>query len=256
MRSLGRRYLRSAIGVACGLLIGIAAIAILKHPGIGSLFGRSTVSQRAAVTTAAPSEASDGESVTMTLHDKPRPLPELRFTKADGRELTIADFRGRFVLLNLWATWCVPCRKEMPALDRLETKLGGPNFEVVALSIDRQGLAAVRPFFKELGLKALNIYLDPSGKAAAALNAPGIPTTLLLDREGREVARKIGPAGWDSPEMVDVLRRYLPRKGAADRDWSPSPGEKLTRFAGADGSDRLQSNSANAQHIETDEVTK
>lgn len=147
--------------------------------------------------------------------DKPRPLPELHFTNANGQPLSLADFRGRFVLLNLWATWCVPCRKEMPTLDRLEVNLGGRDFEVVALSIDRQGLAAVRPFFKERRLKALRIYLDQSGQAASTLGAPGLPTTLLIDRDGREVARKIGPAEWDSPAMEGAIRRYLTGKATA-----------------------------------------
>jgi thiol-disulfide isomerase/thioredoxin len=150
----------------------------------------------------------------MTFYDKPRPLPELHFTNADGHKLSVADFRGRMVLLNIWATWCVPCRKEMPALDRLETKLGGPDFEVVALSIDRQGLAAVQPFFKEFRLKALHIYLDQSGKAAVALNVPGIPTTLLIDHDGREIARKIGPAEWDSPKVLQVLDQHMKLRGA------------------------------------------
>ena len=117
----------------------------------------------------------------------PRPLPELRFADAGGRKLTLADFRGRLVLLNLWATWCVPCRKEMPTLDRLQARLGGPGFEVVALSIDREGVSAVQPFYKELGLKALRIYVGQSGEAADKLGAPNIPTTLLVDRNGREL---------------------------------------------------------------------
>ena len=117
----------------------------------------------------------------------PRPLPELRFADAGGRKLTLADFRGRLVLLNLWATWCVPCRKEMPALDRLQARLGGSGFEVVALSIDRKGLSAVQPFYQELVLKALRIYVDQSGEAADKLGAPNIPTTLLVDRNGREL---------------------------------------------------------------------
>ena len=147
--------------------------------------------------------------------DEPRPLPELRFADGDGRDLTLGDFRGRLVLLNIWATWCVPCRKEMPTLDRLQAKLGGPDFEVIALSIDRQGLAAVKPFYAELGLKALRIYLDASGKATQALTTVGVPTTLLIDQEGREIGRVLGPAEWDSPEVEAVIRRYLKRSSAA-----------------------------------------
>lgn len=140
---------------------------------------------------------------------EPRSLPALHFTNAEGRALTMADFHGRVVLLNLWATWCVPCRKEMPALDRLEAKLGGPAFEVVPLSIDRQGLAAVQPFYRQLGLKTLRIYVDPSGDAAFAVGAPGVPTSLLVDRDGRELGRVVGAAEWDSPAAEALIRKYL-----------------------------------------------
>ena len=156
--------------------------------------------------------------------NQPRPLPELRFIDGNGRAMNFADFRGRVVLLNLWATWCVPCRKEMPTLDRLQAKLGGPDFQVVALSIDRQGLSVVKPFYKELGLKALGIYVDQSGKAASDLGAVGIPTTLLVDRKGRELGRKAGPAEWDSPATIDMIRRYLkPPAGAGQQPTDGGP---------------------------------
>jgi thiol-disulfide isomerase/thioredoxin len=145
----------------------------------------------------------------------PRPLPELHFTDGGGRKLTLVVFRGRVVLLNLWATWCVPCRKEMPALDRLQARLGSPAFEVVALSIDQKGLSTVQPFYKELGLKALRIYLDRSGEAAFELHAPGLPTSLVIDRQGREVDRVVGPADWDSPQVEAVIRKYLAESEAA-----------------------------------------
>ena len=123
--------------------------------------------------------------------------------------MTLADFRGRFVLLNVWATWCLPCRKEMPALDHLQAVLGGPGFEVVALSIDRGGSSVVQKFYQELGIKALGIYLDASDATTSDLKVPGIPTTLLVDREGRETGRKIGPATWDSSEAIETIRGYI-----------------------------------------------
>jgi thiol-disulfide isomerase/thioredoxin len=147
----------------------------------------------------------------------PRPLAELRFTDAGERTLTLGDFRGRIVLLNLWATWCVPCRKEMPALDRLQARLGGPGFEVVALSIDRKGLSAVQPFYRELGLRALRIYVDRSGEAADKLGTPGLPTTLLINRDGRELGRVVGPAEWDSPPVEALVRKYLAVSSAEPR---------------------------------------
>ena len=143
----------------------------------------------------------------------PQLLPEIRFQGADGKSYTLSDFRGKVVLLNVWATWCAPCRKEMPALDRLQQKLGGPDFQVVALSIDNGGAAAVRRFYDETGVRALAIYVDSSLEATSKLRTVGIPTTLLIDREGRERWRKTGPAEWNSPEIIESLRGKL-RGGA------------------------------------------
>jgi thiol-disulfide isomerase/thioredoxin len=129
--------------------------------------------------------------------------------------MSLADFRGKVVLLNIWATWCAPCRREMPTLERLQAELGGPDFEVVALSIDRKGLSVVKEFYEELGLQQLGIYVDASGTASRELSALGIPTTLLIDHEGNEVGRLAGPAEWDSPEMVTFIRGYIERQSGA-----------------------------------------
>ena len=143
----------------------------------------------------------------------PQPVPDIRFQGADGKPYTLSNFRGKVVLLNVWATWCAPCRKEMPALDQLQQKLGGAEFEVIALSIDSGGPAAVRRFYDEMGIRSLAVYVDPSMEGTGKLRALGIPTTLLLDSEGRERWRKSGPAEWDSPEIVESLRAKL-RGGA------------------------------------------
>jgi thiol-disulfide isomerase/thioredoxin len=145
------------------------------------------------------------------VHASPRPVPPIAFKNLQGDPMSLADFRGKVVLLNIWATWCTPCRREMPTLDRLQAELGGPDFEVVALSVDRQGRRVVGEFYHELGLWQLGIYLDPSGEAPRALKALGIPTTLLIDRQGREVGRLLGPAEWDSPAMVAFFRGYVER---------------------------------------------
>lgn len=151
--------------------------------------------------------AAAGDSLTLLA--KPRPVPVVNFVNGKGQPMTSADFRGRTVLLNIWATWCAPCRKEMPTLDRLEQKLGGPNFEVVALSIDHQGRDVVARFYRELGIKTLRLYVDQSAKAIGPLGVVGLPTTLLIDRDGYEIGRKIGPAQWDSAENVELIRRYV-----------------------------------------------
>lgn len=164
--------------------------------------------------------------------DAPRPLPDLAFVDGDGRPLTLADFRGKVVLLNIWATWCVPCREEMPTLDRLQAELGGPDFAVVALSIDRAGAKAVHEFYEEIGIRHLGLYVDSSGKASRDVGVVGLPTTLLVDREGRELGRLIGPAEWDSPEAVTFIRRHLQQKADLRvRPW-------LTRKANARLPDR------------------
>lgn len=152
---------------------------------------------------AAPTTASDQPPFIAL--ETPRPLPPLSFVDGDGAAVTLADFHGRIVLLNVWATWCVPCRKEMPALDRLQGKLEAADFAVVPLSIDHRGRDAVERFYREVGLTSLRLYLDPSGKAPYTINAFGMPTTLLIDRDGRELGRVIGAAQWDDAAMLSRI---------------------------------------------------
>ena len=149
------------------------------------------------------------------VHESPRPVPEIQFENGQGEAMSLADFRGKVVLLNIWATWCAPCRREMPTLERLQAELGGSNFEVVALSLDRKGRPVVEEFYEELGLQNLAMYVDESGAAQRALNVLGLPTTLLLDRDGNEIGRLLGPAEWDSPEMVSFIRGYVERQSGA-----------------------------------------
>jgi thiol-disulfide isomerase/thioredoxin len=146
---------------------------------------------------------------SFVLHETPQSVTDLSFVDDEGRELSLANFRGKTILLNIWATWCVPCREEMPALDRLQAKLGGSDFEVVPLSIDRDGLAKVKAFYEELSLGALGIYVDDPGKAAYRLSALGIPTTLLINPDGLETGRLVGPAEWDSPELINLIQQQL-----------------------------------------------
>lgn len=139
----------------------------------------------------------------------PKAVPVLQFEDAVGHPRTLADFRGKVVLLNLWATWCAPCREEMPALDRLQAELGSPRFVVVAVSVDSQGAEIARKFFAEAGVKSLALYVDRSAQAAFKLGAAGLPASLLVDANGRELSRHLGPAKWDAPEVVDELRRLI-----------------------------------------------
>ena len=155
-----------------------------------------------------------GAMAPLLVRPKPLDLPEFTFAGADGQSKSLADFRGKIVLLNIWATWCVPCREEMPALDTLETKLGGKDFQVVAVNIDKGGPGKAAAFLKETGATHLTLYTDPSGKLFSTLKAVGMPTTLLIDRDGKEIGRLIGPADWASPEAVAVIEAAIAALGA------------------------------------------
>jgi thiol-disulfide isomerase/thioredoxin len=140
---------------------------------------------------------------------EPKPVPELTFLDAEGNEVSLADFQGDVVVLNLWATWCAPCRREMPSLDRLQAKFGGDGLEVIALSLDRGDVAKVRAFFDELKISHLAVYQDPQARAGRELEAPGLPTTIVIDRSGQEVGRLLGPAEWDSEEALAVIKALI-----------------------------------------------
>jgi thiol-disulfide isomerase/thioredoxin len=142
--------------------------------------------------------------------DPPEPAPEVEFLDAEGNAVTLQDFRGQVVVLNLWATWCAPCRREMPSLDRLQAKLGGDDLQVVALSQDRgESLDKIREFYDEVGVEHLAIYRDPKASVARALRAPGLPTTVVIDGDGREVGRVLGDAEWDGDGAVELLRGFM-----------------------------------------------
>ncbi|UFN47733.1 TlpA family protein disulfide reductase [Roseomonas sp. OT10] len=138
-----------------------------------------------------------------------RPVPELAFTDGEGAPKSLASFAGQGVVLNLWATWCPPCVAEMPALDRLQAMLQAEGIVVVPLSSDRGGRAQVAPFYAARGLKHLGMWLDPRGAVGRALGVRGLPTTLVLDRQGRERARLEGAADWDSAPLAAAIRRLV-----------------------------------------------
>jgi thiol-disulfide isomerase/thioredoxin len=131
------------------------------------------------------------------------------FQDADGKPMSLADFRGKGVVLNLWATWCVPCVAEMPALDALATKLAGQNIVVLPLSSDRGGANLVQRFYASHDIAHLGTWIDPFGKTAKSLGARGLPTTVLIDRQGREVARLEGGADWATDEATATITRLL-----------------------------------------------
>ncbi len=150
-----------------------------------------------------------GEVAAMVVADRPLKLPDLEFNDQAGAVRHLSEWRGRTVLLNLWATWCVPCRQEMPALDALQDKLGNEKFEVVAVNIDTRNLDKPRAFLKDVGVGWLSYYADPSAKVFTDLKvagkATGMPTTLLVDPAGCEIGTVAGPAEWASDDGVKLV---------------------------------------------------
>ena len=152
---------------------------------------------------------SKGEITAFVFKKSRDEVPEFSFTDGDEKPLTLADWKGRVVLLNLWATWCAPCRKEMPGLDRLQGELGGDDFEVVALSVDRKGIKPSAKFLKEVGAENLALYVDDTSKAMFEMRARGLPATYLIDREGRLIGRLVGPAEWDTDEAKALIQAAI-----------------------------------------------
>ncbi len=141
-------------------------------------------------------------------------LPAFDFTTASGETKTLAAYTGRGVVLNFWATWCEPCIKEMPALDQLARAVGDDRIAVLPLSSDRAGAPAVEAFYKEKNIRSLPVLLDADGAAARAIGARGIPTTVILDAEGRERQRVEGAVDWSKPDVAAALRKVIGKPAA------------------------------------------
>ena len=150
-----------------------------------------------------------GAMTTFVFKPQPEPLPDLQFVNGSGAEVSLASFRGKIVLLNVWATWCAPCREEMPALDKLQAALGSDKFQVVALAVDKSGIEGAKKFLADIKAERLEPYADPTAKEGTRLKVIGMPTTILIDAEGREIGRLIGPAHWDSPEARRLIEAQL-----------------------------------------------
>ncbi|MDO9412557.1 MAG: TlpA disulfide reductase family protein [Pseudolabrys sp.] len=199
-------------GVAVGLA-GVYGIATLA----GNLFGgadkTASVCRPAVDLAAKIAPFARGEVAAVTVAKNPLQLPNLAFQDASGKALTLDAFRGRTVLVNLWATWCVPCRQEMPALEALEKKLGSPNFEVVTINIDTRDAEKPKTWLKEVGITGLKYYADPNAKTFQDLKsvgrAFGMPTTLLVDPQGCEIGTIAGPAEWASDDAVKLVEAAL-----------------------------------------------
>ncbi len=158
--------------------------------------------------------ADSANGFRFTPYPQPRPLPALSFLDGQGKPTSLAAFRGKVVLLNVWATWCPPCVKEMPTLNKLQEVLGGKDFAVLPLSVDKGGVFAVQSFYQDNFIDHLPVYVDPTTKVLDGLNILGTPTTILIDKQGREIARTLGPQDWDQPSVIAQLRQYMARPAA------------------------------------------
>ena len=203
---------------------GPAATGVVARPAATSdaatTAPQSTAVAQAATPSAAPLPAglpsgpgrnplSVGEMAAFVFKPAPEPLPKVVFVDAAGKERTLDDWKGKVVLLNLWATWCIPCRKEMPGLDRLQGEFGSEKFEVVAVSVDRTGTAGAKKFLDQIKVEKLAVLADPTARMGTTLRAIGMPATLLIDGEGREIGRLVGPAEWDTPEAKALIQAAL-----------------------------------------------
>ncbi len=206
-RTTERIFGERMIGLLAAVLLALAAVVPL--PAADAAPGP----KRAAGMSAEPPPFR-GTARSFVFLKEPRAVQFGPFADADGRPVTIERYRGKVLLVNFWATWCAPCIHEMPTLDRLQKALGGPGFAVLTVSLDRKGMAAVGPFWREQGYRHLPILLDSRWKTARRLGVGGLPATFLLDREHRIVGYLLGPAEWDSPQAKAFLRFYIARAGS------------------------------------------
>jgi len=201
---------------AIAAVVGFAAVYVTfgrsdnaVRPAAETTSTVATVKQLTAPSGPGSNALSQGHMAAFVFKKEPEAVPEVRFQDGNGAEKTLADWRGKVVLVNLWATWCAPCRKEMPALDHLQKELGSSKFEVVAISIDRTGLPGARKFLDETGVRDLALYADPTTKLSSVLRAVGLPVTVLIDAQGREIGRLVGPAEWDSEDAKRLIRAVM-----------------------------------------------
>ena len=146
-----------------------------------------------------------------------RPPLTVAWRDANGQEISLAAFRGKVVMLNFWASWCSPCLRELPSINRLQARLGGDQFTVVALNVDRGGKSVAERYTRRLKLDKLALYIDQSNNAAKSMKLKNMPTTIIFDAEGREVGRLVGAAEWDTEEAINLLKWFIDNPGYADK---------------------------------------
>jgi thiol-disulfide isomerase/thioredoxin len=208
-----RRPQRALWIVALSALLGFGAVYVIggrfdnKSPEISGASAQD--SSAPAVGASGDSSFKLGEMAAFVMKKPPEPVPDITFQDASGKDVTLASFKGKTILLNLWATWCGPCREEMPALNTLQKELGGAKFEVVALSLDHGGYAASRKFLDDLKATDVKLYADATAKQGMALRLIGMPTSILINKDGMEVGRLAGSAKWDSADAKKLVESAI-----------------------------------------------
>ena len=177
--------------------------------GASALFATPAEADLSAAQVTALKEARAGDMKKLVIHDEARPRLVRQFENRNGAAKQVEDWEGKVVVLNFWATWCPPCRKEMPSLDRLEGAMGDDGFEVLALSMDRASVGKIENFFMSIDVENLEIYREPSLRIGTEAGVLGMPITLVLDRKGREIARLQGEAEWDGPNAQAILKQII-----------------------------------------------
>lgn len=217
---------KSIAGLAAIALLVLGAVYLIASPGgngndaengpSGISAADQALAHRATLAIAGQAK---GAMENFVPEANPSPVPAVSFVDVDGKEHDFSLFRGKLVLLNLWATWCAPCRHEMPTLDQLQSEVGSDRVEVVALSVDQTGLEGVKKFFSDIKVSHLAIYNDPSAGAGLRFKAIGLPTTLLISPDGLILGRFVGPAEWNAPEARALIQAVAdiyagPKNGA------------------------------------------
>ncbi len=200
------------IGAGLAVLAAITGIYWFQAEGRKAGPADAAAETAAAVPHAVTRDLAAGALAAFLVKPERKPVADAAFQDAAGKPLKLSDFKGRVVLVNLWATWCAPCRKEMPDLAALQKELGSDQFEVVAISVDRKGVEASSAFLKETGAENLKLYVEPTTEILNQLQAIGLPATVLIDRQGREIGRLLGPAQWSSPEAQTLIKAALAEK--------------------------------------------
>lgn len=196
------------------LTLTVAALIIVLASGLWYISSQKDASVSGGNTPNAAllQDLAKGDVSNFTISKTPKPVSDLPFADGKGNAVKLSDFKGRLILVNFWATWCAPCRHEMPSLDALQASLGAADFEVVAISLDRGGLPAASKFLGEVKAQNLGVYVDSKNRIGREMGAFGLPLTVLIGRQGQEIGRMAGPAQWDSPDAQALIRAAIAAK--------------------------------------------